>query len=132
MKSKMMTIGTLGMFDLCRYFIRDASGYWNDKGSEWTREFRRATLYADPAHAAEKIHDLMAAQIPGEMRLFAVQLLVEVKSEHPVPAEALSAWLKKSVQARIDTRHGIGPVDNSMATLWIDWDDLTPTELPHE
>ena len=120
---KRLVIGTTG-FPFCRHFIADTEcNFWNDRDNEWTGDLRRATLYAEGRAAAEKIHELMLAQMDGELTIFVTRLQIEVKGD-PVTAEELGKWLSQNVRVIFDVSHGTGPVEISMTVLRVDWEDL--------
>jgi hypothetical protein len=83
-----LIIDTCGPDCACRYFLKDGEGnFWN--GQTWTSNFKDTALWADNDEVSRKMHELMLAQVPGELRQFVAPLLVEVKSEKPVDLVAL-------------------------------------------
>jgi hypothetical protein len=117
-----LIIDTCGPDCACRYFLKDGEGnFWNEKGQTWTNDFQDAGLWADNDEIASKMHELMLAQVPGELHQFVAPLLVEVKGA--VDLVALQQWLDKAVQIFMNAEHGTGPGE-SMVMLRIVWDDL--------
>jgi hypothetical protein len=115
-----LIIDTCGPPCACRFFIKDGKGnFWN--GQTWTNDFHDAALWADNDEVAWKMHDLMLAQVPGELHQFVAPLLVEVKGA--VDLVTLQQWLDKAVQIFMNAEHGTGP-GQCMVMLRICWDEL--------
>jgi hypothetical protein len=130
---KMLAISITGPHLAHRFVIIDMDGnYWCGKDTQWTRDHRKAGLFATPADAGEKVRELMLSEVPGPLITFTTEIVIEVKSPTPVSAKEVSEWLNKSVKMYVDARCGIGPVADSMAMLRVDWDNLKPLETADE
>ena len=120
-----MMIGTTGPDFAPRFYITDEDRrFWNDMIDGWTRNPKEATLFVSQDDVGRKLHDLMLAQVPGEVQTFTLPLTVEVKSLEPVTVKDLRAWLDKALQIGLNATHGTGPVANSMATLCVNLDQI--------
>ena len=107
-----------------RFFLKDGEGnFWNERDQTWTGDFSEAGLWADLQEVHDKMHDLMLAQMPGELQLFTAPVVIEVKSTESVDIPALQQWLDKAVQVFMNAQHGVGPAQ-CMVMLRIDWQDL--------
>ena len=114
----MLIIGNCGPCNAHRFFIHDTDwNYWT--GETWTKDYKQAALYADADEIAAKMHELMLA-LPGTLQRFVVPVVVEVKSQEPVSAEALREWMNRAIEVSIDAAHGTGPGE-SMVMLQLDW-----------
>ena len=95
-----------------------------------TRNPKEATLFVSQDDVGRKLHDLMLAQVPGEVQTFTLPLTVEVKSLEPVTVKDLRAWLDKALQIGLNATHGTGPVANSMVTLCVNLDQIKKESKP--
>ena len=111
-----------------RFFLKDGEGnFWNEQGQTWTGNFVEAGLWADGNEIAEKMHELMMSQIPGELHTFVAPVVVEVKSQGPVDVQALQNWLNEAVSVFMNAQKGVGP-DGCMVMLHIDWEEIKETD----
>ena len=110
-----------------RFFLKDGEGsYWNERDRTWTKDLCDAGLWADLQEVHDKMHDLMLAQMPGELQTFTAPVVIEVKSTEAVDAVALQQWLDKAVQVFMNAQHGVGPAQ-CMVMLRIDWEEIKET-----
>ena len=125
--TKNMAVGICGPEHARRYFIVDQDrNYWNEQEQTWTTNPKEAGLFADPATATNKVHDLMLAEVPGALQRFVFPVLVEVKGIEPITADALVKWFSVAVQVSFDATYGTGPGE-SMVMMRMDWHRLEET-----
>lgn len=129
MNPKTLAICTTAPGSARRFVITDTEGnYWCGKDTQWTRDRRKAGLFADHLEAGRKFHELMLTEVPGQLTTFSIEIIVEVKSLEPVNAKELGEWLKKSVKMFLDARQGRGPVEGSMVMAFVDWANIQQRE----
>jgi len=120
---KTMICGRLGTPYAPRLCIMDEDhNYWSSKG--WTKDPKKAELFAATQEAGERLRELTMSQVPGKLSTYSTELVLEVKSNKPVNLDNLKEWLAKNAQLYFEKDADV------MVIVKIYWAQLK--EIPNE
>jgi hypothetical protein len=116
-----------------RYLIVQEGGrFWD--GKKWTRQRRRARLYAEDQDVALVFREIEERQYKDKpLRTFQAPLNIRVRADHDIDISGLGGYLQRAVQIMIDQdRCGTGPVPDSLVQLDVTWIDMQEENTDQE
>jgi hypothetical protein len=140
---KKIAIWTSGPPAWLRYLIVQEGGrFWD--GKKWTRQRRRARLYADDQDVALVFRELEDWQYKDKpLRTFQAPLNIRLRADQDIDINTLGGYLQRVVAILIDLqrvvailidqdRCGTGPVPDSVVQLDVTWADIREVNTDQE
>ncbi len=101
--------------------------YWT--GKRWSRNVKKALIYADKNVLATDFNDLQAKVNEGKpVYEFTTNVTVKVFSKTPVSPEQIAEYLNRAFHMGLkDKENGMGPTPDSFTEVAVEWNDLKPS-----
>lgn len=116
------TVTPIGNTNFPRWVIvNQFNEYWT--GDSWSEEESERQIYAKSNDACTEYQRLLT-EAYGEMpvRRFEVKFSLDLFKHKDVSEDQVKEWLHKICRVNMDTNtHGIGPVEDSLGLVSIDW-----------
>ena len=107
-----------------RYIILNDKGEVHD-GTGWSKDRKRAEIYAEGQHLATAFSALEeAAYNHLPLRQFTVNINVSVWADQDFTKMDLTAYLQSATCLFLDHAKGTGPTENSLVQLNVAWNEM--------